>query len=127
MDSQKIEAVKQCSRPTYAVDIKNFLGLAGYYRMFVEGFSSISLPLTVLSHKMVKFQLLDNYEKSFAQLKTRLTTTPILTLPEGSDGYVIYCDTSRVGLGCVLMKRGKVIAYGLDRSMCMRRTIQLMA
>ena len=103
MDSQKIEVVKQCSRPTYAVDIKNFLGLAGYYRMFVEGFSSISSPFTVLSHKMVKFQLLDNYEKSFAQLKTRLTTTPILTLPEGSDGYVIYCDASRVGLGCVLM------------------------
>ena len=103
VDSQKIEAVKHCSRPTYAVDIKNFLGLAGYYRMFVEGFSSISLPLTVLSHKMVKFQLLDNYEKSFAQLKTRLTTTPILTLPEGSDGYVIYCDASIVVLGCVLM------------------------
>ncbi|KAH0637947.1 hypothetical protein KY290_036496 [Solanum tuberosum] len=50
-------------------------------------------------------------EKSFAELKTRLTTAPVLTLPEGSDGYVIYCDTSRVGLGCVLMQRGNVIAY----------------
>ena len=49
--------------------------------------------------------------KSFAKLKARLTTTPVLTLPEGSDGYVIYCDASRVGLGCVLMQRDKVISY----------------
>ena len=60
---------------------------------------------------MIKFQWLDNLEKSFAELKTRLTTAPVFTLPEGSDGYVIYCDASRVGLGCVLIKRGKVIAY----------------
>ena len=53
----------------------------------------------------------DDYVKSFAKLKTRLTTAPVLTLPEGSDGYVIYFDASRVGLGCVLMQRGKVIAY----------------
>ncbi|WMV57992.1 hypothetical protein MTR67_051377 [Solanum verrucosum] len=51
-------------------------------------------------------------EKSFAELKTRLTTTPVLTLPEGSDGYVLYCDASRVGLGCVLMQR---VAYALSR------------
>ncbi|WMV58226.1 hypothetical protein MTR67_051611, partial [Solanum verrucosum] len=53
----------------------------------------------------------DDCEKSFAELKTRLTTAPVLTVPEGSDDYVIYCDASRVGLGCVLMQRGKVIAY----------------
>ena len=57
------------------------------------------------------FQWSDDYEKSFAELKTRLTTTPVLTLPEGLDGYVIYCDASRVGLGCVLMQRDKVITY----------------
>ena len=57
------------------------------------------------------FQWSDNYEKIFAYLKTRLTTAPILTLPKGSDGYVIYCDASRVGLGCVLMQRDKVISY----------------
>ena len=53
----------------------------------------------------------DDCEKIFAELKTRLTTTPFLTLPEGSDGYVIYIDASIVGLGCVFMQRGKVIAY----------------
>ena len=60
---------------------------------------------------MVKFQQSDNYEKSFEEFKTRLTTAPVLTLADGSDGYVIYCDASRVVLGCVLMQRNKVIMY----------------
>ncbi|KAH0636341.1 hypothetical protein KY285_036093 [Solanum tuberosum] len=89
VDSQKIEAVKR----------------------FVEGFSSIASPLTKLTQKKVKFQWSDECEKSFSKLKTRLTTTHVLTLPEGSDDYVIYFDASRVGLGCVLMQKGKVIAY----------------
>ena len=74
-------------------------GLEGYYRRFVEGFSSIASPLTRLTQKMVKFQWLDDCEKSFAQLKNRLTTAHVLTLQEDSDGYVIYCDASRFGLG----------------------------
>ena len=77
----------------------------------MEGFSSLASPLTRLTHKMVKFQWSDNCEKSFSELKTRFITAPILTLPKGSDGYVIYCDASRVGLGCVLMQRDKVISY----------------
>ena len=77
----------------------------------MEGFSSISSQLTRLTQKIVKFQWSDDCEKSFAELKTRLTTAPFLTIPESSDGYVIYCDASRVGLGCVLMQRDKVISY----------------
>ena len=111
VDSQKIEEVKQWPRPTSATDIRSFLGLAGYYRRFVEGFSSITSPLTRLTQKMVEFQWSDNCEKSFTELKTRLTTAPVLTLPEGSDGYVIYYDASRVVLSCVLMQRDKVIVY----------------
>ena len=60
---------------------------------------------------MVKFQWLDDYEKSFEEFKTRLATTPVLTLPEGSGGHVIYCDASRVCLGCVLMQWDKFIIY----------------
>ena len=60
---------------------------------------------------MVKFRWSDDCQKSFTALKTRLTTAPVLTLPEGSNGYVIYCDEFRVGLGCVLMQRHKVIVY----------------
>ena len=67
--------------------------------------------MTRLTQKTTKFQWSDDCVKIFAEFKTRLTTAPVLTLPEGLDGYVIYCDASRVGLGCVLMQRNKVIAY----------------
>src|SRR5687767_13304654 len=81
------------------------------YRRFVEGFSSISSPLTKLTQKKEKFQWSLDCEKSFQELKDRLTKAPVLTLPEGSDGFVVYCDASKIGLGCVLMQNGKVIAY----------------
>ena len=77
----------------------------------MEGILSIASPLTRLTHKMVKFQWSDDCGKSFAELKNRLSTATVLTLPDCSDGYVIYCDASRVGLGCVLMQRENVIAY----------------
>ena len=79
--------------------------------MFVEEFSSIASPLTRLTQKIVKFQWLDDCEKSFVELKTRLSTSSVLTLPKGSDGYVIYCDVSRVCLGCLLNQLDKVISY----------------
>ena len=125
VDSHKIEAVKQWTRSTSTIDIRNFLGVECYYRRFVHRFSSIASPLSRLTQKMVKIQWLDDCEKSFAKLNTRLTTTLFLTLPEGSDSYVIYCDASRVGLGCVLMQRGKVIAHAARQLNVMRRTIQL--
>ncbi|XP_075096267.1 uncharacterized protein LOC142174380 [Nicotiana tabacum] len=102
---------EELARPTLVSDIRSFLGLAGYYRHFVEGFSSISSPLTRLTQKKVKFQWSDACEKSFEELKKRLTSAPVLTLLEGNEGFVVYCDASGVGLGCVLMQHGKVIAY----------------
>ena len=110
VDTQKIEAVKTWPRPTTPTEVRNFLGLAGYYRRFVEKFASISVPLTRLTQKAAKFQWTDACEQSFQLLKDKLTTAPVLTLPEGPDGYVIYCDALGVGLGCVLMQHGKVIA-----------------
>ena len=68
VDSQKIEAAKQWPRPTSATDIRSFLGLGGYYKRFVEGFSSIASPLTKVTQKMAKFQLSDDCEKSFTEL-----------------------------------------------------------
>ena len=111
VDSQKIEAVKNWPRPTTPTEVRSFLGLAGYYRRFVENFASIAAPMTKLTQKGAKFQWSDACERSFQLLKEKLTTAPVLTLPEGLDGYVVYCDASRVGLGCVLMQHGKVIAY----------------
>ena len=56
LESKKIEVVKQWPKTTSTTDIRSFLGIAGYYKRFMEGFSSIDLPLTRLTHKMVKFQ-----------------------------------------------------------------------
>ncbi|KAH0689091.1 hypothetical protein KY289_016449 [Solanum tuberosum] len=115
VDSQTIEAVQHWPRPISPTDIRSFLGLAGYYRRFVEGFSSIASPLTKLTQKKVKFHWSDECEKTFSKLKTRWTTTPVLTLPDGSNVYVIYCDASMFALGCVLMQRVVVFALNIWR------------
>ena len=78
---------------------------------FVKGFFKIALPLTRLIRKNVKFNWTDRCEEHFQLLKDLLTLAPVLTLPSGDEGYTVYCDASRVRLGCVLMQNGKVIAY----------------
>jgi hypothetical protein len=85
--------------------------LAGYYRHFVEGFSKLSSPLTALTKNNAHFECTEECKHSFQELKQRLVTAPILTLPSGSGGFVIYSDASRRGLNSVLMQNGKVVAY----------------
>ncbi|WMV50724.1 hypothetical protein MTR67_044109, partial [Solanum verrucosum] len=111
VDQKKTDAVKSWPRPLSTTNIRNLLGLASYYRRFVEGFSTITSPLMALTKKKAKFIWSDACEKSFQELKDRLTSSPVLTLPEGTNGFVVYYDASRVGLGCVFMQIGKVIAY----------------
>ena len=106
-----MKAVKNCPRPLIPIDIQNFLGLAGYYRRFVDGFSSISSPLTTFSQNKFKFEWSQACERSFQELKDNLTSAPVLTLPEDIKGFLVHCDASRVGLGCFLMQYGKMIAY----------------
>ena len=76
-------------------EVKSFLGLAGYYKKFVKGFSRIATPLTKLTRKYVKYDWVDACQQSFEELKGRLTSTPVLALPNGRDGFVIYSDASR--------------------------------
>ena len=78
---------------------------------FVEGFSRIAAPLTKLTRKDVKYDWVDACHQSFEELKSRLTSAIVLALPNGKDGFVIYSDASRQGLGCVLMQNDRVIAY----------------
>ena len=111
VDPAKIQAVKDWNRPKTVTEIRSFLGLAGYYRKFVEGFSKLAMPLTQLTRKGTKFEWTDKCESSFQELKKRLTIAPILAIPQGTEGFAIYCDASKQGLGAVLMQRGKVIAY----------------
>jgi len=101
-DPEKIAAIHEWPQPTNATEVRSFLGLAGYYRKFVKGFSSITKPLTRLTSKSVPFAWSTEAEEAFRKLKEALTTTPILTLPPGKP-YTIYTDAFRVGLGFVLM------------------------
>ena len=111
VDPQKVQAVMSWERPNNVTEIRSFLGLAGYYRRFVQDFSKIAAPLIKLTRKGVKFDWSEECEQSFMELKHRLTSAPILVLPDDSGEYVIYSDASRHGLGCVLMQHGNVIAY----------------
>nr|GEY22603.1 reverse transcriptase [Tanacetum cinerariifolium] len=106
-----VEAITKWPRPITMTEVRSFLGLAGYYRRFVEGFSRLALPLTQLMRKGEKFVWTDEREESFEELKRRLVSAPILTLPSGFSGFQIYIDASKKGLGCVLMQHEKVIAY----------------
>ena len=111
VDPTKIEAIKDWETPKTPTEIRQFLGLAGYYRRFIENFSKIAQPLTLLTQKDKKFDWGIKQEEAFQILKDKLCNAPILALPEGTDDFVVYCDASRQGLGCVLMQRQKVIAY----------------
>jgi hypothetical protein len=111
VDPMKVQAVVEWNRPNNVIEIRNFLGLACYYRRFVEGFSCLAIPLTCLTQKGVKFEWFEECEQSFQKLKRQLVTTPILTIPDGSVGLTIYSDASKKGLGCVLMQYGRVVAY----------------
>jgi hypothetical protein len=92
-------------------DIQCFLGLAGYYQRFIEGFSKISKPMTELLEKDKKSKWTLACEASFQELKKRLTTAPILVIPDMEKPFYIYCDASGQGLGCVLMQDCHVIPY----------------
>ena len=92
--------------------IRSFLGLVGYYRRFIENFSRLATPMTRLTWKEVKFDWDDRCDEAFQELKRRLTSAPILIVPERGQGYTVYYDASKAGLGCVLMQSGRVVAYG---------------
>ncbi|KAA0047044.1 hypothetical protein IC582_026000 [Cucumis melo] len=111
VDPAKIETVTGWTRPSTVSEVRSFLGLAGYYRRFVENFSRIATPLTQLTRKGAPFVWSKACEDSFQNLKQKLVTAPVLTVPDGSGSFVIYSDASKKGLGCVLMQQGKVVAY----------------
>ena len=95
VDPQKVEAVVNWKPPKNVSKVRSFLGLAGYYRKFVEGFSKIVAPLTKLTRKDVKYDWVDAYQQSYEELKGRLTSDPVLALPNGRYGFVVYSDASR--------------------------------
>jgi hypothetical protein len=111
VDPSKVQDVLSWNAPMSVSDIQCFLGLAGYYRRFIEGFSKISKPMTELLEKDKKFEWTSACEASFQELKRRLTTALILVMPDMEKPISIYCDVSGQGLGCVLMQDGYMVAY----------------
>ncbi|GKE08685.1 putative reverse transcriptase domain-containing protein, partial [Tanacetum coccineum] len=110
-DPSKIEDVKNWESPRTPSKVRLFLGLAGYYRRFIEKFSKIAKPLTILTQKSKTFDWGKEQERAFQTLKDKLCNAPVLALPDEPKDFVVYCDASGLGLGCVLMQRGKLIAY----------------
>ncbi|GJX27197.1 putative reverse transcriptase domain-containing protein [Tanacetum coccineum] len=111
VDPSKVESVKNWMTPESPTEIRSFLGLAGYYRRFIENFSKIAKPLTLLTQKNKAYVWGDKQDEAFQILKEKLCNAPVLALPDGPDDFVVYCDASKQGFGSVLMQRGKVIAY----------------
>ena len=97
--------------PRNVTEVRSFLGLAGYHKRFVKGFLMAATPMTRLLQKNVRFEWSEKCQASFEKLKSFLIEAPVLTQPTYSKEYVIFSDASLNGLGCVLMKKGKVVAY----------------
>ncbi|KAG8503702.1 hypothetical protein CXB51_001695 [Gossypium anomalum] len=111
VDPSKISAIIDWKPPKNVTEVRSFLGLARYYRRFVNGFSIIAAPMTRLLRKDVKFEWTEECQQSFKELKKLLTEAPVLVQLELGKEFVVYSDASLNGLGCVLMQERKVVAY----------------
>ncbi len=111
VNPKKVEAVADWPRLTTMIKIKSFLGLASYYKRFVSNFSKIATLMTRLTQKNRKLEWSNECEESFQKLQECLISAPVLALPIGNEDFTIYYDASIVGLGCVFMQKGRVIAY----------------
>ena len=111
VDPKKLEVVVEWKPPRNVIEVRSFLGLAGYYRRFVKGFSMTATPRSILLQKNVKFEWSEKCKISFDKLKAFLTEAPVLTQSTYGKEYVIFSDASLNGLRCVLMQEGKVVAY----------------
>jgi hypothetical protein len=111
VDPAKVREIVGWKIPSLITEIRSFLGLAGYYRRFIEGFSKIAKPMTSLLEKGKEFKWSHECQDSFNQLKLKLMSPPVLVMSDLHKGFDIYCDAYRQGLGCVLMQEGHVIAY----------------
>jgi hypothetical protein len=111
VDPKKIEAIREWLEPKNVTEVRSFMGLAGYYRIFIEGFSKIAHPNTSLQRKGVKFQWTLDCEKSSQHLKQLLTSAPILRIADPGEDFIICTDACSEGLGGVLSQNGFFICY----------------
>ncbi|GJR86800.1 putative reverse transcriptase domain-containing protein [Tanacetum coccineum] len=112
VDPAKMKAVKNWTSPTTPTEVRQFLGLAGYYRRFIEGFQKIANPLTKLTQKNKNYIWGKEQESAFQLLKQKLCEAPILALPEENDDFVVYCDASLQGSVVFALKIWRHYLYG---------------
>jgi hypothetical protein len=106
VDLGKVKDVLNWMSPTTASEIQSFLGLAGYYHQFIKDFSKIGKPMMNLLEKNKAFEWTAECQASFEELRKRLSSAPVLVLPDLTKKFDIYCGASHRGLGCVLMQEG---------------------
>jgi hypothetical protein len=111
VDPSKVQEVMDWKTPTIVAEVRSFLGLAGYYRWFILDFSKIAKPMTSLLQKDHKYVWTEECETAFHTLRKLLTTALVLAQPDIEKPFDVFCDASKIGLGCVLMQEGRVIAY----------------
>jgi hypothetical protein len=111
VDPEKVTSILDWKAPKDVRGIKSFIGMAGYYWRFIEGFTKIARPMIALLAKKVEFKWTLACQKFFETLKEKLTMAPVLILPDVHKPFSVYCDASYTRLGCVLMQEGRVVAY----------------
>jgi hypothetical protein len=111
VDPEKVKAIMEWPVPKNAHEVSSFMGLAGFYWRFVEGFSKIVKPITTLQHKGVNYEWTEECDSAFIELKRLLTSVPILRVSDMEKDFIVCTDASKQGLGTMLMQDGGVIAY----------------
>ncbi|KAH8299224.1 hypothetical protein KR059_006118, partial [Drosophila kikkawai] len=107
VDPGKVSAIDTFPIPTTVKQLRRFLGLAGWYRRFVDNYATITLPLTELLKKNRKFSWDPEAEEAFKLVKSKLTSSPVLRTPDFHNKFILLCDASLYGLGCVLAQENE--------------------
>ena len=111
VDKAKIELTSKLPSPTNVKKVRQFLGHVGFYRRFIKDFSKISKPLYKLLEKDAKFAWDEDYQRSFEELKSYLTTAPIVRAPNWQLPFEVMCDANDLAIGAILRQTGEGKPY----------------